>query len=127
MTEAVTDDPTWGGPDMDLIERVSKAHQAPSFGDLSEEESDAIRERIIAGRTFSNLDPADQAFIVRCEGEVDAGLSVTMQRYSAPDWAAEDAAVEAGDDEAKGFDFAEDDDDPAGDLPDADADGWVGV
>lgn len=69
---------TFTGPSPELMERYSRATQAPSIMALGLDGVTAFNERVIAARTFEGLSAADQQLIVAAEAEINAGASPTL-------------------------------------------------
>lgn len=86
-------------PDGALLARFGKAQYAPSYDALPNDEQDALDARLITVAAFEDLSPEDQAFLLRCEAEVNAGASAWLQTTtgSLDDWQAEDAREDADD------------------------------
>lgn len=105
-------DPTggFGGPDEQLRERYSRALAGPSLIALQDDDAWGLQQRVIDAGTWDALSAEDQALLERGILEVNAGQSPTLQGEFTGDWGAEDAALDADDDELDGVLTPVDDD-----------------
>ena len=75
----MTVDSAYLGPDAALLARMHVAGFGPSLADLPQQEADAMRERLLAARTWDDLSSEDQLALTRAIREVEAGASRTWE------------------------------------------------
>ncbi len=82
------------GPDMALLELFGAAGYAPIWGEVSQEEQDALRDRVHQAGSIDALLPADRERLEAAAAITRAGGSPWLPMPENSDWAAEDAALD---------------------------------
>lgn len=115
---------TFAGPSPELQHRIGLLHHSPVMYELSYDEQDALKARLVQATDFEDLSAEDQALIVRGERLVADGASETLQDPA--DWP---AFVDPPDDDpaADPAEGAESKADQLAELPSIDDAGWVGL
>ncbi len=95
----MTDTGGFGGPDADLLARFHVAMQLPPAEGESLEEQQAQADRLLAASTYADLAPADREWLDNAVVAVTGGAA--WRTWANPeswggDWAAQDAALDAG-------------------------------
>ncbi len=95
------------GPDLALLELFGLAGYAPVWRDVSQQEQDALRDRVYEAGSIDRLLPADRERLEAAAAITRAGGSPFLVPESS-DWTAEDAELGDGPQTKALFDLGDD-------------------